>query len=114
MLAKTWLRAAIPALALATLLVGQNPPVMVQPAPKPPPGAKPQAGPPGAQPAPAPGAPVVQTQPARPVSGGEGGGFFLQNASLSEVIDLLARGLKINYILDRASKAASPSTPTAK
>jgi general secretion pathway protein D len=100
MLAKPWLRAAIPALALAALVLGQNPPVMVQPAPKPPQGAKPQVAPPAAQPGPAPGAPVVQTQPARPVSGGEGGGFFLQNASLSEVIDLLARRLKINYILD--------------
>ena len=35
MLAKPWLRAGIPALALAALLAGQNPPVMVQPAPKP-------------------------------------------------------------------------------
>src|SRR5438132_1320886 len=34
------------------------------------------------------------------------GGLSLQNASLTEVIDLLARQLKINYILDPAVKGS--------
>ena len=56
-----------------------------------------QAPPPAAAPAPAktapPAATVTQTAPGR---------AFLQveNASLTEVIDILARQLKINYILD--------------
>jgi general secretion pathway protein D len=49
----------------------------------------------GAQPPPA------QQQAAQPAALG---GLNLQNASLTEVIDLLARQLKINYILDPAIK----------
>ena len=57
-----------------------------------------QSGPPGGQAA----APASQSPtPAAPApSASSSGGLNLQNASLREVIDILARQLKINYILD--------------
>jgi general secretion pathway protein D len=60
-----------------------------QPAQQPPAQTRPQPAPgtqPAVSPAPAPAAPI--------------GGLQLQNASLVQVIDMLARDLKINYILD--------------
>jgi len=69
------------------------------PAPKPPPGFGPRiesVQPPQAPPAAAqPGA-----APAAPSQGVGTGGLQLENASLTAVIDILARSLKINYILD--------------
>ncbi len=56
----------------------------------------PQSANPAAQPAAQPGA--RPTTPAGPPT--VYGGLSLNNASLTEVIDLLARQLKINYILD--------------
>jgi len=62
--------------------------------------------PPAATPQPAPGQPGAPqppgTAPAAPAAaGGIGtGGLQLENASLTAVIDILARALKINYILD--------------
>ncbi|MCA2967561.1 MAG: type II secretion system secretin GspD [Acidobacteriaceae bacterium] len=96
------------ALLGATVLLAQIPPV------KPPPGfgpnvvdlPKPEATPPpaAAQPArpaqpaaPAPAAPAAP--PSAPMTASLGG-LNLQNAALTEVIDILARQLKINYILD--------------
>ncbi len=91
-------------LCATTLLMAQAPP------PKPPPGfgpridsvapppAQPAAGAP-AQPAPAATAPAATTPAAAPAGGGTGG-LQLENASLTAVIDILARQLKINYILD--------------
>ncbi len=72
-------------------------PSPAQPAPAQPPGAaQPQPTPPAGQP-PTPPA----TQPAAPpTSPTVFGGLSLNNVSLVEVIDLLARQLKINYILD--------------
>lgn len=67
------------------LLRPQQPQAPAQPAPAPPPG-QPQATTP--QPAPPAGPPTVF------------GGLSLNNVSLTEVIDLLARQLKLNYILD--------------
>jgi general secretion pathway protein D len=45
------------------------------------------------------------TQPA-PVAPAETGGFRLQNVSLVELVDILARRLKINYILDPRVKGS--------
>ena len=83
---------------LVTALVwGQQPPAptaaQAQPAP-----------PPAQQPAP----PPAQTTPAQPAPAGtmDIGGFRLQNISLVELVDILARRLKINYILDPRVKGA--------
>src|SRR5438105_8893189 len=103
-------------LAIATLLVGQQPPRQQQrPIPQntPPPGFFPVPTPPQPQPAqPAPAnpqtTPNAQTPsaPAQPPAAAPTvyGGLSLNNASLTEVIDLLARQLKINYILDPSVK----------
>ncbi len=106
-----WVRGALAAAAAVTLVCGQPPPQTNVPpgffprpmpqqpgAPTPP---KPDPAKPGATPATgaAPGAPqsTAAAQSAVPTSFG---GLSLSNASLTEVIDLLARQLKINYILD--------------
>ncbi len=116
---------------LATALVrAQNPPVMMLPRP-----AKPSKEPPATQVKPAPGrqgssqagprsrtqaapqaapsrtsAAPAQTTPATglPVMAGAPatGGFHLSNASLVEVIDILAQRLKISYILDPRVKGS--------
>ncbi|MBI4876734.1 MAG: type II secretion system secretin GspD [Acidobacteria bacterium] len=97
------LRSSVAVLALATVLRAQ------QPAPPPvavPPGFGPRFDPATQQPEtpPAKSAPAPQTQPAKPGAPPPGrgslGGFSLQNASLVEVVDQLARVLKINYVLD--------------
>jgi general secretion pathway protein D len=107
-------------------LTPQNPPAQPQPAqPKP---AQPQAGQPqatpatpaappagtpaAAAPAPAPqtpGAPAAQTPPPN-IS--VPGALNLTGASLLEVIDLLARDLHINYILDSRVKGGSVTINT--
>lgn len=86
-------------LSAATLVMAQPP------APKPPPGFGPRVE----TPPPAPGAAAAAAQAgapagtvpaAAPAQGGGTGGLQLENASLTAVIDILARQLKINYILD--------------
>ncbi len=72
----------------------QRPAQVAPPPSQPPAGQQPAAQAPGTQAAP-PAATTAQAPPA--VSSG---GLNLQNASLTEVIDILARQLKINYILD--------------
>ena len=80
-------------LCATTLLVAQPP------APKPPPGFGPRVE--AALPAQPPAAaPQAGTTPAAAPAGGSTGGLQLENASLTAVIDILARQLKINYILD--------------
>ena len=64
-----------------------------------------QAQPAGQQPVtvqgqPAPGQPATPAPPPVPANPTVFGGLSLNNVSLTEVIDLLARQLKINYILD--------------
>ncbi len=74
-----------------------SPPIQVPPVQQPPAQANP------AQAAPAqPGAPAAAQTPPPTIapSASPSGTLTLQNASLREVIDLLARQLKINYILD--------------
>src|SRR5580692_9433963 len=119
----------------ATLPPGGLPP------PKPLPGRNPTAQPPAAQPKPAqpqatpatpapatptpaaaapapapqtPAAPAPQTQPAQapPANVSVPGALNLTGASLLEVIDLLARDLHINYILDSRVKGGSVTINT--
>jgi len=66
------------------------------------PARPPQPGAPAAAPAP-------PTQAAPPSSGirlTENGGFLLNNVSLTEMIDILAKMMKINYLLDPSVKGA--------
>src|SRR4051794_31999626 len=108
-------RAGCAWVALGALLIAQNPrpPIVppgfgprVQPAspntaPPPEPKQAPQAAP---QQAPAQGAtaPVQPGAVAPPSPGGQVvyGGLSMHGASLREVVDMLARQLKINYIMD--------------
>jgi general secretion pathway protein D len=108
---RDWVRAAGVCLALGVQVFAQQPqppqngpgavfpgfrplptpqaPLAPNPAPPPTPATPQQTQPTGARPAPPPpGPPTVY------------GGLALNNASLTEVIDLLAQKLKINYILD--------------
>ena len=78
-------------LFLAIPLLAQQPPAQQAPAQQPP-------AAPAAPAAPAPQAPPATTAPQQPAP--TVGGLSLNNASLTEVIDLLARQLRINYILD--------------
>src|SRR5579862_7345768 len=87
---------------MGTLLdaqVRQNPPLIYMPPPE---QAKPPAPPPAA-PKPAPGSPApstaAQTGPATPALA-DSGALVVENVSLIEMIDILARRLKINYVLD--------------
>lgn len=83
------IRAAGVLTVAAALLWAQNPPVIIT---APPPPSAAQAPP--SQTAPA------QPAPARPAPRPTTGALNLNRASLAEVIDILARDLKINYILD--------------
>ena len=82
----------------------QQPPV-VQPPRR---GSRQQPGQPAAQPAAQPGAqPATQPQGAPAADAPrltDSGAFIMPNASLTEMIDLLAKRLKINYILDPGVK----------
>ncbi len=86
----------------------QAQPAPAQPAPQPtqaqPPAPAPAAGPAAAQPAPQNQNPDAATQPQTPPV--KIGNLSLQNASLTEVIDQLARQLHFNYILDPAVKGS--------
>src|SRR5271165_2284830 len=76
-----------------------------------------------APPAPAPGRPqpaaaspatsstTPQTGPRRS-SANDTGGFMLENVSLAELIDIVARRLKINYLLDPRFKGGSVTIHT--
>ena len=93
----------------AALLWAQNPPIIINTGPpvaRPPGQAKPPATQPGqpapGQPAPAPPRPAVSVAP----PGTTPSGLNLNNASLIEVVDILARALKINYLLDPRVKGA--------
>ena len=112
------LRVIALATALATLATPQAPPA--QPVPPAQPAATPPQTPPAAPPAAAPAPPAPPPQQAPPTApaaaappqggtapaapGGAGFSLNLTNATLAEVVDILARQLKINYILDQAVK----------
>ena len=68
-----------------------------------------------APPPPAPPAAPAQTAPAAPAAATSGaviGGFNLNDASLTEVIDLMAKELKINYVIDAAVRGGSVTVHT--
>jgi general secretion pathway protein D len=108
---RTWIRAVLIAAAAAALVCAQPPPqtnvppgFFPRPLPQQPPPTPPATpAKPGATPA-APGTPAAaapqSTTPAQTSAPTSFGGLSLSNVSLTEVIDLLARQLKINYILD--------------
>jgi general secretion pathway protein D len=86
-------------------------PVVPNPAQQQPPaqpGARPAGQPAAQQPGAQPGTqPATQPQTAPPAEAPrltDSGAFIMPNASLTEMIDLLAKRLKINYILDPAVK----------
>jgi general secretion pathway protein D len=105
------LRLAVLVSAAAGLLLAQAPPRLMLP---------PDQGPPQQQPAPQPAPASPQAQPAKPqvntqavVQGGAAApsltssrGFLLGGVSLTEMIDVLARMMKISYILDPRVKGA--------
>jgi general secretion pathway protein D len=69
--------------------------------------AKDQAQPPQANPQPGtPAAPAPPKAVAPPAAQGSAPPLFLENASLVEVVDILARALKINYIIDPRVKGS--------
>lgn len=102
-----------------------NPPVMVRPRPKQatPPSRLPARHQPAAQPPPAAqGSPeqspkpapatAAQSAPPRSAAFSDTGGFLLDNVSLAELIDILARRLKINYLVDPHFKGGSVTVHT--
>ena len=98
--------------AATVLLCAQNPPVNRPPFIMPPGGLKPQqpqqspAQPPSSQQQ-QPATPTAPPMPVVPlITSGAPAALNLQNASLVEVVDILARALKINYILDPRVKGA--------
>lgn len=124
----TLVRPGLAVLALSAMLVGQQPPPTAPrpalppgfgsplPLPLPPAQTPPvQTLPPIAgQPVPAPGAATAPGATPAPAAAGTPtvyGGLSLNNVSLTEVIDSLARQLKINYVLDpRVKGGVSLST----
>lgn len=85
----------------------QTKPPAAPPAPQQAPPTQPAPGqaPPAAPPT------AAQAGPPQPATV-ETGGFLLQNVSLTEVIDILARRLKINYIVDPRFKGGSVTIHT--
>jgi len=75
---------ALAAFFLSAALAQQPPPPAPAPAPQ----------------QPAPAAPQQAAPPTQPPQLAANGGFLIPNASLTEMIDILAKRLKINYILD--------------
>jgi general secretion pathway protein D len=91
-------------LGLAAIAVARaQKPIFVPPAPPPLMPIPKASAPPAQAPKPKPASPSAAT-PANPGSKIVYGGLNLQNASLTEVIDMLARQLKINYVMDSRVK----------
>lgn len=106
-----WIRSGLAGIAAAAMLAAQVAPPRIYMPPEPKPPAEEAPKPEPAQPAAPQPAPAGQTpaQPAAPAAKpvpetrgtlSEVGGFMLQNVSLVDMIDMLARRMKINYILD--------------
>ena len=83
------------------IIINTGPPIAPSPAPGNPPATQ-QAPPAPGQPGPAAPRPAVSMAP----PGTTPSGLNLNNASLIEVVDILARALKINYLLDPRVKGA--------
>ncbi len=90
--------AALGTAAMLTAQVGGQAPTRpaAPPEPEPPPQARPAAPP----------APGQATAPAAPARIAENGTFMMDNVSLTEMIDAIAKQLKINVILDPRVKGA--------
>src|SRR5579864_5641518 len=103
------IRPAVILTITAVLLWAQNPPIIINtggPVAPPPGQAAPPASPPG-QPAPGQQVPAAPKPAVNlPAPGTVPTGLNLNNASLIEVVDILARALKINYLLDPRVKGA--------
>jgi len=107
------LAAALGTAAMLTAQVGGQAPTRpaAPPEPEPPPQAR-QAAPPANAPAtpnaaaPAPGQATAPAAPAAPARIAENGTFMMDNVSLTEMIDAIAKQLKINVILDPRVKGA--------
>ena len=98
----TYVRLILAMCAAAALLSGQNPPRIFQPPPaEEPKPEQQQQQQPAPQPATAPGTTAAAPSGPPPARLTENGGFLLPNVSLTEMIDILAKRLKINYILDK-------------
>jgi general secretion pathway protein D len=73
----------------------------------------PTPAPPARQAPPTPPAPATTPQAAPPhAAASDTGGFMLENVSLAELIDIVARRLKINYLLDPRFKGGSVTIHT--
>ena len=83
-------------------------PPQAAPQPVPPAPAAPAGTPNAAAPAPQAAAPAAQAAPPPTAAARltDSGGFLLDNVSLTEMIDILAKRLKINYILDPSVKGS--------
>jgi general secretion pathway protein D len=104
----TYVRLILAMCAAAAVLSGQAPPRMSQMPQQEPQPEQQQATPQPAtpqpatpQPATAPGTPAAAPTGTPPARLTENGGFLLPNVSLTEMIDILAKRMKINYILDK-------------
>ena len=101
----SWVRSGLVNVVVATMLAAQpRPPIIhFEPQRSEPAGAAASPAPAAQPPAQTPAQSAPATQPAEPAARGtltEAGGFLLQNVSLVDMIDILARRMKINYILD--------------
>ena len=95
----TYVRLILAMCAAAAVLSGQAPPRIFQapPAEEPKPEQQQQPAPqPAPQPATAPGTPAAAPSGTPPARLTENGGFLLPNVSLTEMIDILAKRMKIN------------------
>lgn len=95
----TYVRLILAMCAAAAVLSGQAPPRIFQAPPRQEPQPEQQQATP--QPATAPGTPAAASSGPPPARLTENGGFLLPNVSLTEMIDILAKRMKINYILDK-------------
>jgi general secretion pathway protein D len=104
------LRLAVLACAAAGLLLAQAPPKIFQGPPDAPAQQPPQQQPAQRPAAPAANAPAATVQHMPSVAGGphltDQAGFMLSGASLTEMIGVLAKMMKINYILDPRVKGS--------
>jgi len=96
--------------AACVLCAQQNPPIVVPQQPAQP---QPRPGPPQPtqQPKPGDAGTVPQSAPPRAALT-DTGGFLLDNVSLSELIDIIARRLKINYLVDPKFKGGAVTIRT--
>ena len=119
------IRAGLGALCMTAMVWAQNPPIMVLPPgqqQQQSPGQRPPAPPTAKAPPPAEAKPAAPAAPSAPSTASQSGapraaltstgGFLLDNVSLSELIDIIARRLKINNLVDPKLKGGSVTVHT--